>query len=556
MTVNVATYSGSYTLTPAQLYGQGILNTFALTPIPAFQARVSADGGSYEAFECQNNVFANTPVNILQTASLLLTPNAYKEGKLYSIIPENGDGDFTFTRATTATRVNSDGLVELVPYNLLSYSEQFDNAAWLKTRATITANATTAPDGTSAADKMIANTDNLSHFIDQPITTTTNIPFTFSFFAKAGEYEFLQINNQVDNSIANFDLSNGTLGTISGYQASITDAGNGWYRCVATRTFSYPPSTHRIALITSATAARLESFTGNGVNGLYIWGAQIVEGSTALPYQKTETRLNIPRIDYSLGGCPSILLEPQRTNLFTYSEDFGAWAANAGGISSIEPNYAISPEGVENAYKVNFVVQGDSDLALVKGHSVTGGSTYAYSIYIKGEGSDIGKDIVVKSKRSSGDSAGTITTQTLTGEWVRVDFTTTYAANNTFANFYISSNDATSCLIYGAQAELGSYATSYIPTYGTSVTRNNDVCDKTSATALIGQTEGTVLIDIDLKLNNRFQTLWSLSDGISTSDFILVYHTDVPLQRTPNRRPTRSPHRRRIQHICRNGFIL
>ena len=188
--------------------------------------------------------------------------------------------------------------------------------------------------------------------------------------------------------------------------------------------------------------------------------------------------IGIARIDYSTGEA-ALLVEPQRTNLLTYSEDFGVWGITPAGISSIEPNYAISPEGVENAYKVNFVVQGDSDLALVKGHSVTGGSTYAYSIYIKGEGSDIGKDIVVKSKRSGGgDSAGTTTTQTLTGEWVRVDFTTTYAANNTAASFYISSNDATSCLIYGAQAEEGSYATSYIPTYGTSVTRNAEQYDK------------------------------------------------------------------------------
>jgi hypothetical protein len=58
-------------------------------------------------------------MSLLDTASLLLTPNAYKEGKLYSVIPSDGSGDFTFTRATTATRVNSDGLVELVPYNLL-----------------------------------------------------------------------------------------------------------------------------------------------------------------------------------------------------------------------------------------------------------------------------------------------------------------------------------------------------------------------------------------------------------------------------------------------------
>jgi hypothetical protein len=55
-------------------------------------------------------------MSLLDNASLFLTPNAYKEGKLYSVIPSDGSGDFTFTRATTATRVNSDGLVELASY--------------------------------------------------------------------------------------------------------------------------------------------------------------------------------------------------------------------------------------------------------------------------------------------------------------------------------------------------------------------------------------------------------------------------------------------------------
>jgi hypothetical protein len=69
-------------------------------------------------------------MSLLDTASLLLTPNAYKEGKLYSVIPSDGSGDFTFTRATTATRVNSAGLVELVPYNLLQRSERFNNCRY------------------------------------------------------------------------------------------------------------------------------------------------------------------------------------------------------------------------------------------------------------------------------------------------------------------------------------------------------------------------------------------------------------------------------------------
>jgi hypothetical protein len=71
-------------------------------------------------------------MSLLSQASLVVTPNAYKEGKLYSVIPSDGSGDFTFTRATTATRVNSDGLVELVPYNLFRRSEEFDNGYWTK----------------------------------------------------------------------------------------------------------------------------------------------------------------------------------------------------------------------------------------------------------------------------------------------------------------------------------------------------------------------------------------------------------------------------------------
>ena len=67
---------------------------------------------------------------LFDDASLVVTPNGYKEGTLYSIKPTSGVGDMTVVRATTATRVNSAGLIELVPYNLLQYSEQFNNGFW------------------------------------------------------------------------------------------------------------------------------------------------------------------------------------------------------------------------------------------------------------------------------------------------------------------------------------------------------------------------------------------------------------------------------------------
>ena len=99
---------------------------------------------------------------LFDDASLVVTPNGYKEGTLYSIKPTSGAGDMTVVRATTATRVNSAGLIELVPYNLLTYSEQFDNAAWTKSGVTVTANTTISPDGTQNADKLTINNDDSS----------------------------------------------------------------------------------------------------------------------------------------------------------------------------------------------------------------------------------------------------------------------------------------------------------------------------------------------------------------------------------------------------------
>ena len=112
-----------------------------------------------------------------------------------------------------------------------------------------------------------------------------------------------------------------------------------------------------------------------------IWGAQLVEGSTALPYQKTETRLNIPRLDYSLGGCPNILLEPQRTNLALQSSSFdnASWNINALTISA---NSNTSPSGVSDADTLT----GDGASAQHRVRqfiNFTNALTYTVSVYVK-----------------------------------------------------------------------------------------------------------------------------------------------------------------------------
>lgn len=85
----------------------------------------------------------------------------------------------TFSRTTNATLTNSAGLVANAPMNLLTFSEQFDNAAWNPTQVTVTANAATAPDGTTTADKVIATTVDTSHILYQGITPTTGVSYVF-----------------------------------------------------------------------------------------------------------------------------------------------------------------------------------------------------------------------------------------------------------------------------------------------------------------------------------------------------------------------------------------
>jgi hypothetical protein len=319
-------------------------------------------------------------MSLIDSASLIVTPNGYKEGKLYSVIPSDGSGDMSVVRATTATRVNSAGLVELVPYNLLSYSEQFDNAAWDKLNATITANAIAAPDGTLTADALVAANTTSAHilFVSTGLTASS---LTTTIYAKKGTSNFIQLTGNGETTVfANFDLNAGITGTSSGCTSSITSAGNGWYRLRV----SYTPNTLLgsapvLYLTTSASAVRGESWAAAGTEFVYLWGAQANEG-TIKDYQKTETRLNIPRLDYSNGTCPSLLVEPQRTNSLAYSEQLNLWTAINGSVSA---NAAVSPDGYTNADKF---VPDNGTSALLQQLVVISAATHTFSVFAKDDG--------------------------------------------------------------------------------------------------------------------------------------------------------------------------
>ena len=263
-------------------------------------------------------------MSLIDSASLIVTPNAYSEGKLYSVIPSDGSGDMSVTRATTATRVNSQGLVEIV-----------------------------------------AN--------------------------------------------------------------------------------------------------------------------------------------NIPRLDYSNGTCPSLLVEPQRTNLATYSSSFdnAVWTAQT---ISVTANATTAPDGTLTADTITPSGSVAFDNRVYETQSVTSGAVYTLSVWAKSSASN------AKLTLALWNHGGQVFN--ITDQWERYSIAVT--ALSTEGNFNIYAGDVTPTTgavnssnvvtIWGAQLELGSYATSYIPTTSASVTRNADVISKTGISSLIGQTEGTIFWDINVDI--------------------------------------------------------
>jgi hypothetical protein len=461
-------------------------------------------------------------MSLFDDASVVITPSGYKEGKLYSIKPTDGSGDLSVTRATTATRVNSAGLVEVVPYNILTYSNTFTNTNWIKNACTITANSIISPDGTQNASKLVESTANDSHHIYQnAVASGLN---TFSFYAKAGERNFVYAYADSVGQGKCFDLQNGTIGAniiAAPTNATITSVGNGWYRCTITLNIA-SSSALRIG---ACSANGTFSYLGNGTSGIYIYGAQLVSGTSAKDYLRTETRLNIPRLDYTNGSCPSILVEPQRTNLLTYSEQFNdaSWIKTA----TITANTTIAPDG--NLSADTFTDSTNAFLDVRKVITITANSTNTASFFVKkttgaltnyagvailltGVSTRVDYGIINTTTgaviRDSSSNINSIIYSTQSyGDYWRVITTFTDNQSNLVCTFIlypaistngtsINSNAQGSNVFWGAQLEAGSYATSYIPTVAASVTRNADVISKTGISSLIGQTEGTMFFDL------------------------------------------------------------
>jgi len=211
----------------------------------------------------------------------------------------------------------------------------------------------------------------------------------------------------------------------------------------------------------------------------------------------------VPRLDYpAAGGCPALLVEPAATNLILRSEEFdnASWFSSIGG-ASVLPNQAIAPNGQNQMDLITFTGVGQN---LIQTVAVLNATQYTFSVWLA---TTSGTQTV----QIGGIAIGVFDTVTVTTTPTRFTITSTTTATSRFPG--ILSTGASSILAWGAQLELGSNATSYIPTTTVAVTRNADVISKTGVSGFIGQTEGTIYAEVDIRTFSNLGVFLTISDG-------------------------------------------
>ena len=476
-------------------------------------------------------------MSLLNDASLILVPSAIKTGEVlvqkplpnkfadetgnYDGNDPQGSANLTFTRASNASRVNADGLVERVRTNYLLQSNTFDTTWGGSTTPT---SGQSGYDGSSDA-WLIQNVANGAWRSQSISPSGVN---TISVYMKAGNVSWgrIAVSGGTIFSVY-FDLSTGAIGSQSNtIDATIEDMGSGFYRCSVT----FLANSNTLVLIYPASANNTLGLTGDNI---LIQNAQMEQGLVATDYLETTTSArstfagitvdgtsvpNVPRLDYSGGAsCPSLLLEPQRTNALEYSEYFGAsyWTKTG---SSVVGGFT-SPEGLSNAYELTEDTStGTHEIT----RSITNvvSTSYSISVFAKAntrnwirlssaDGGFVYFNLSTGEKGTETNATGKIVP--FSNGWYRCQITFTASGINGSATIRIAESDGVtsytgeskSVFLYGFQYETGSYSTSLISTQGSAVTRLADSAYGAGTSSTFNDSEGVLFVEMSSLQDGR-----------------------------------------------------
>ena len=449
-------------------------------------------------------------MSILDKASLIQIPSGYKSTKLYSIKPSNGDGDFTFARSSSATRVNSEGLIEVA--SVLG-SEEVTNGDF----------SDGSTDWNLVGDFVVSGGSASITSASQYSQLTNQLGVNYLLSGKKYKLEFDIPTLSISNAFA-YRYTGGFVTPIS-----TSDIVNGKFTAEFTMT-----TNGYFWLQTTG------SFTGLNVEVDNVSVKEVIEN-------------DVPRLDYSGGSsCASLLLEPQRTNLVTHSSDLdnAAWTKSG---TTITANDATSPDGTINADKI-IASSGLNIKIAYQVISSTNGVAHTVSAFYKADeysyaflrvgGQTPSPYVIYNLSNQSVVSTANATSTKIEdygSGWYRVSMTytansATNAPNVSFlptSGYTLDSSNQPSYngdgssggYVYGVQLEANaSYPTSYIPTSGSTVTRTADVCNNAGTSATFNSTEGVLFAEIAALANDSTQRFISLGDGTSNNRIILGYN--------------------------------
>lgn len=413
----------------------------------------------YENSDATDKILGDIP----NKASIVLTPTGYSEDSINTAIPP----------------------YQVLPEELVTNGEFNEQGSWSTLSSTISISngelTVVSSSGATGAFqnittevgkkyKVVALTNS---FVTDALVRVTNGSSPSSGYS----------DNPVVNGVSFFEFT--ALGTTTNIYLRNTNAGTTIWQSVSVKEIQEADFTF----------ARNSSATRVNQAGL-------IEAS-----QSNDT----PRLDYTTGQG-AFLLEPQSTNLITYSEDFSQWTANSG--SSVVTNNAISPDGTQNASTFTFDGTFNGRVELLT-DGITTSEDVTFSVYLK---TLSGTEQVFIGHSSFGFKEVTVDNQ-----WKR--YTSTATASAGFAYPRVRIDSATSVLVWGYQLEQQSYATSYIPTNGSTVTRSAETANSSGNSDLFNSTEGVLYAEISALSDDGTNRQIAVSDGSSNNRAYLGFRT-------------------------------